>query len=66
MRHLEKTGKIADARRAVESARLIVAKMTKRVFDESSFEENVRRLNHAKVDLARKEERLRALQKKMY
>lgn len=66
MRYMEKTGKVADARRAVDAARLVVAKLAECVFEAGRFDENVRKLNHAKVDLARKEERLRDLEKKMY
>lgn len=66
MRGLEKTGKVADARRAVASARSVVTRLVECVFDDGSFDENVRKLNHARVDLARKEERLRELEKKMY
>lgn len=65
MRGLEKTGKMADARRAVASARSVVTRLVECVFD-GSFDENVRKLNHARVDLARKERRLRELEKKMY
>lgn len=65
MRGMEKTGKVADARRAVASARAVVTRLTECVFD-GSFDENVSKLNHARVDLARKEKRLRELEKKMY
>lgn len=65
MRGFEKIGKVADARRAVASAQSVVTRLSECVFD-GSFDENVRKLNHARVDLARKEERLRELEKKMY
>lgn len=65
MRGFEKTGKVADARREAEVALSVVMKLASRLFD-GSFDENVRNLNHARVDLARKEERLRVLEKKMY
>lgn len=66
MRGMEKTGKVADARREVEEALSVVTKLAEIVFDGSNFDDNVRKLNHAKVNLARKEERLRELEKKMY
>lgn len=66
MRGMEKTGKVADARRAVASARSVVTRFAECLFDGGNFDDNVRKLNHARVDLARKEGRLKELVKKMY
>lgn len=66
MRYMEKTGKVADARREVEAGMLLVTKFAECVLDGRNFDDDIRKLNHAKVDLARKERRLRELEKKMY
>lgn len=66
MRRFEKTGKVADARRAVASARLLVTRFAECLFDGGNFDDNVRKLNHARAGLARKEGRLKELVKKMY
>ena len=61
----EKTGKIADARQAVETARQKVENMRADLFNAGgNFEDKARVFNCALVDLARKETRLEMLKMK--
>lgn len=61
----EKTGKIADARQAVENARQKVENMRADLFNAGgNFEDKARVFNCALVDLARKVERFEVLKKR--
>lgn len=61
----EKTGKIADARQAVETARQKVENMRADLFNAGgNFEDKARVFNCALVDLARKVERFEILKKR--
>lgn len=61
----EKTGKIADARQAVEAARQKVESTRAELLDAGgNFEDKARVFNCALVDLARKVERFEILKKR--
>lgn len=63
----EKTGKVAEARQAVEIARQKVESVRAELFASGGeFENKARALNGALIDLARKEERFDMAKKKSF